>query len=358
MDSPVRPIPPAAAGNEERPGSDGGALGPRRVARIATPRLWLRRFAATDAPALRASLVRSRDHLARWVPLAEPMDERRLGSQLAALAASPSVYAVIARADGRLLGSAALERGTSDGALAIAYWLDVAEQGRGYATEAAAALARVALEISGASVVEITCDRDNQPSARVARRAGFVAAGVAEIGGRCLDRYVLEDPAPARSRAPAIEVFDDAAPAPSPDADDAPADRAARHWARMVRWADGEPTVREVTSSHITFDCHGVAVTAALASACGHPWVVVSAMACSEYALHLRDALAHNATLAIGGLALEDGGYVLRHAVGLAALQPVELATCVDLIGHEAARLGSAARRDRIDLAAFDLYTD
>jgi RimJ/RimL family protein N-acetyltransferase len=55
----------------------------------------------------------------------------------------------------------------------IGYWTRTAFAGQGYATETARGLTNFAFNVLGANRVEIRCDANNEPSAAVARRAGY-----------------------------------------------------------------------------------------------------------------------------------------------------------------------------------------
>jgi RimJ/RimL family protein N-acetyltransferase len=81
-------------------------------------------------------------------------------------------YAALDR-DGTLVGSFGLHDRIGRGALEIGYWLHSAHTGRGYATMAASALTRAALEQPGVERVVIKHDAANAASGAVAARAGF-----------------------------------------------------------------------------------------------------------------------------------------------------------------------------------------
>jgi RimJ/RimL family protein N-acetyltransferase len=83
------------------------------------------------------------------------------------------MFALLDLRTGALLGGAGLHRRAAADALEIGYWLTVEARGRGLATEAVMALARLALGPAGAARVEIRCDPRNERSIAVARRAGF-----------------------------------------------------------------------------------------------------------------------------------------------------------------------------------------
>ncbi|MPQ99808.1 GNAT family N-acetyltransferase [Modestobacter sp. I12A-02628] len=95
----------------------------------------------------------------------------------AARARGTGMLAVV-EADGELVGSAGIDR-FADEQLgpAIGYWTAPQARGRGYAAEAARALADWALEL-GAPRVHLVADVRNTASQAVARRAGFTQEGV------------------------------------------------------------------------------------------------------------------------------------------------------------------------------------
>jgi len=73
-----------------------------------------------------------------------------------------------------MLGCADLDPSLGEGALEIGYWIHAAHINRGLATEAAAALTRVAFEVHGVQRVEIHCDPRNVRSAAVPRKLGYM----------------------------------------------------------------------------------------------------------------------------------------------------------------------------------------
>jgi hypothetical protein len=76
-----------------------------------------------------------------------------------------------------------------------------------------------------------------------------------------------------------------------------------------------------------------------LAEAFGLPYLLLTCDAVAADALGPREALEHNGTLAVGALALGDGGYVLRHMLPLEGLSPARFARDLKVLAHEAARL-------------------
>src|SRR5262249_45075687 len=141
------------------------------VEQFSTRRLAARRFGVEDEGELAQVLARSREHLARWIPVLAASDS--LAARLADWAhefdtGSRFVYGLRRTACGDLIGSVSLTP-TPPGALEISYWLDVRHLGQGFATEAVLG----AVEAAAGARVELRCDRDHVASMRVALRAGF-----------------------------------------------------------------------------------------------------------------------------------------------------------------------------------------
>jgi RimJ/RimL family protein N-acetyltransferase len=88
------------------------------------------------------------------------------------------LYAIFDREARELLGGTGLHTRAGEGSREIGYWIHAAHVRRGYATEAAAALTRVAFEIDGVRRVEIRCDPKNVASAGVPRKLGFTLEAV------------------------------------------------------------------------------------------------------------------------------------------------------------------------------------
>jgi RimJ/RimL family protein N-acetyltransferase len=85
-------------------------------------------------------------------------------------------FAIVSRADGRVLGSVGL--GLHETHAAVGYWLAPEARGRGVATRATRLVARWALEDLGFERLELHTDPSNIASQRVAERAGFTREGV------------------------------------------------------------------------------------------------------------------------------------------------------------------------------------
>jgi RimJ/RimL family protein N-acetyltransferase len=152
------------------------------AARIETPRLLLRPWSADDAAPLAEALAVSRAELSRWTPwvLEESNTHAALGARLERHALNFSAgiewrYAIVARADAAILGGCGLHPRVGPGAIEIGYWLATPVTGRGFATEAAAALTTAAFDMPGIERVEIRCDPANGGSMRIPERLGYRA---------------------------------------------------------------------------------------------------------------------------------------------------------------------------------------
>lgn len=127
------------------------------------------------------------------------------------------IYAIFDRDEREVLGGTGLHTRAGEGAREIGYWIHVAHVRQGYATEAAAALTRVAFEIVGVGRVEIRCDPRNVASAGVPRKLGFRLEAVlpgdtVDVEGRPRDTMVwslLRDAYPTSVASDLeIEAFD------------------------------------------------------------------------------------------------------------------------------------------------------
>lgn len=147
---------------------------------IHTPRLLLRCWNPEDAPLLAEAITETLDDLRPWMPWAwqepETVDARceRLRTFRSGFDRGESfAYGIFSPDAAPVLGSIGLHPRVGAGGLEIGYWIRRDHGGRGYATEAAGALTRVAFEVHNVDRVEIHCDPDNQRSAAVARKLGY-----------------------------------------------------------------------------------------------------------------------------------------------------------------------------------------
>jgi RimJ/RimL family protein N-acetyltransferase len=148
--------------------------------RIVTERLVVRCWDPVDAPLLKAAIDESLDELRPWMPWAaeepQPLEAKvkllrtfrgrfDLGEEF--------VYGIFSRDEAAVVGGTGLHRRSEDDSFEIGYWVRTSHAGRGFATEASAALTRVAFELCGVERVDIRVDPANAASAAVPRKLGF-----------------------------------------------------------------------------------------------------------------------------------------------------------------------------------------
>ena len=208
------------AAHQERTSTTG--YGP--AYRIHTHRLVLRCWHPTDAPRLKAAIDANLEHLRPWMPWAlyEPEElqtkierlrrcrgEFDLGKDFA--------YGIFNHAETQVLGSSGLHTRAGAEAREIGYWIHKDYINQGLATEATAALTKVAFIIEHVTRIEIHCDPNNLRSAAVPRKLGFcheatLRQRLRTPDGRPRDTMIwtlLADEYPASPAAAAeIEAFD------------------------------------------------------------------------------------------------------------------------------------------------------
>ena len=148
--------------------------------RVETDRLLLRCWSPEDAPALRAVLDESDQHLRPWIPFMkdEPRSLEQTADWLRQHRANFDTdemyrYGVFNRHDNTLLGENMLLPRVGPGGLEVGYWTHENSGGYGYATEASCAMIRVAFEVANVERVEIHCAPDNAASAAIPKKLGF-----------------------------------------------------------------------------------------------------------------------------------------------------------------------------------------
>lgn len=147
---------------------------------VTTERLLLRPWTLADAPTLKRAIDDNLAHLQAWMPWAmdEPSPIEIIEARITKFAndfaaGTDGIYGIFTRDGARALGGTGLH-GRIEGGLEIGYWIAAADCGRGYATEATAAMTEAALELPGVEQVQIRCDPANAISAAIPRRLGFV----------------------------------------------------------------------------------------------------------------------------------------------------------------------------------------
>jgi len=149
--------------------------------RIVTGRLVIRCWEPRDAPLLQRAVDQSLEHLRPWMPWAlrepVPLEDRvqwlrscrgkfDLGTDF--------VYGIFSADEGEVVGGTGLHTRAGPHAREIGYWISAGAARHGYATEASAALTRVAFLVDRVKRVEIHCDPRNVASAGVAQKLGFL----------------------------------------------------------------------------------------------------------------------------------------------------------------------------------------
>lgn len=160
-------------------------LFPGPAYRIVTPRLVIRCWDPRDAVLLKEAVDSSIEHLRTFLPWAErePTD---LNTKIALLRSfrgkfdlgQDFTYGIFSADETRVIGGTGLHTRPSSDAREIGYWIRAGETQKGYASETAAALTRVAFEVDGVSRVEIHMDVANEASRAVPRRLGYTRFGM------------------------------------------------------------------------------------------------------------------------------------------------------------------------------------
>jgi RimJ/RimL family protein N-acetyltransferase len=147
-----------------------------------TERLVARCWEPADARLLKEAVDASLDHLQAWMPWAH--DEPQTLEQKVQLLrvfrgqfdrGENFVYGLFSADESEVVGGSGLHPRAGDSiSLEIGYWIRASAIGKGLATEATAALARVGLELCGADRIEIRVDPANERSVAVPLKLGFV----------------------------------------------------------------------------------------------------------------------------------------------------------------------------------------
>jgi RimJ/RimL family protein N-acetyltransferase len=147
---------------------------------IHTRRLVLRCWHPGDAPLLKAAIDANLEHLRPWMPWVqyEPEDlqtkiERLRRWRGAFDLGQDFLYGIFNRQETQVLGGSGLHTRVGPEAREIGYWVHKDYINQGLATEAAAALTRVAFVIDNLARVEIHCGSSNIRSQAVPRKLGF-----------------------------------------------------------------------------------------------------------------------------------------------------------------------------------------
>ena len=152
--------------------------------RVRTPRLLLRPWRPGDGRAAKQAIDASLEHLRPWMPWArrEPSPVEVVEARLAAFRLSfmnglDWVCGIFPHDQSRVLGGAGLHTRQGPGILEVGYWVRADAVRQGFATEAAAALLRCAVERHGIAKIEIRCDPGNTTRAVIVGEAmvGYIS---------------------------------------------------------------------------------------------------------------------------------------------------------------------------------------
>jgi RimJ/RimL family protein N-acetyltransferase len=149
--------------------------------RIVTERLLLRCWEPSDAAALKEAVDASLDHLRPWMPWAhnEPQTLEEKVELLRGFRGlfdrdEDYIYGIFSLDESEVWGGTGLHKRHGEGAFEIGYWISESRAGAGLATEAIAALTKVAFEVSEVDRVEIRVDPPNERSRKVPVKLGYV----------------------------------------------------------------------------------------------------------------------------------------------------------------------------------------
>jgi RimJ/RimL family protein N-acetyltransferase len=170
---------------------------------IRTPRLLIRPKQAGDGAIIAAAVAETWEELHKWMHWAETPD--RFTPELLEIRNRHVMASFILREDIELIG---VEAATGTAVVwcglhdidwqgrqcDTGYWVRKSAQGRGFATEAANAMARYAFGALGMRRVGLTYSAGNEASRRIAERLGFCFEGVQKGAnvlpeGKYADRY-------------------------------------------------------------------------------------------------------------------------------------------------------------------------
>jgi len=148
---------------------------------ISSERLLLRAPRFGDGAMIYEAAVETAAELAPWMPWAHPAPDANGIEEWCRRSVSKRAvreqfdYLMCAKDGNRYVGTCSLLR--MDWAVPkgeIGYWLRQSSHGNGYMTEAVKRLTTFGFETFNLQRIEIRCDASNQPSCKVAERAGYI----------------------------------------------------------------------------------------------------------------------------------------------------------------------------------------
>lgn len=164
-----------------------------------TERLLIRAPRPGDGPTVYEAAIASYDNLHPWIPWAktrptlESMEEYARRGSARFLLREDMPLLLFRKNDGLLVGGTGLHRmDWSVPRFEIGYWVRSSLEGQGYITEAVNGLTHFTFETLRAERIEIRCDSNNERSAAVARRCGYVLEGQLRRDGRTPDGHLRD----------------------------------------------------------------------------------------------------------------------------------------------------------------------
>ena len=150
--------------------------------RLITDHLVLRLWQPEDEPLFMEAVAESLEQLRPWLPWSRaPLDEQ-WGEMEKFLARPESaddlIYGLFDAAESRVLGGVGVHLRNGSDDREIGYWLRTDAVGRGWVTEAVAALTGEIFRELPVGTVTIVCDPPNVRSAGVPQRLGFELLGI------------------------------------------------------------------------------------------------------------------------------------------------------------------------------------
>lgn len=159
--------------------------------RFETERLLIRGPQPGDGPRVREAVIESAKELRPWMPwameIADEVAYEKLirEGQLRYLSREDLWMLFFLKGSPTLIGTGGLHRIDWDvPKFEIGYWVRTAYGRQGYITEAVNGITDFAFTVLGANRVEIRCNKLNERSAAVARRAGFEHEATLRNDGR------------------------------------------------------------------------------------------------------------------------------------------------------------------------------
>lgn len=165
-----------------------------------TERLIIRAPKVEDTVDVWTSIRNSQETLAEWMPWAQEMPQLESTEENIRQAVADFItrkdlrLLLFSKETGEFIGSSGLHQiNWAIPKFEIGYWLDQSMEGKGYMTEAVAAITSFAFQELGARRIEIRCDEENSKSRSVAERVGYELEGVLRNNDQGIDGCSLRN---------------------------------------------------------------------------------------------------------------------------------------------------------------------